>query len=328
MRAAQLYAIGLALLFALFCASMMAGRVWLPPADIAHALFSKTDDLATLVVREARLPRAILAILVGAALGLSGAVMQGLLRNPLADPGLLGISSGAALGAVVAIYYGIAQISALATPLFGLGGAFAAGALVFTLARGGGTLTLILAGAAISSLTGAGLALALNFAPSPFAAYEITSWLLGSLTDRSWDHVLLAAPFIFGGCALLLTTGRAVDALSLGEIQAESLGIDVARTRIIAIIGTACAVGAATAITGTIGFIGLVAPHLVRPFTKYQPSKTLALSAILGAILLLAADIATRVLRTDAELKLGVFTALIGAPFFFWLVLYLRKRTP
>lgn len=319
---------GIAVVAGLAAASILAGRVWIAPAELAGALFDPAPSLASLVIQEVRVPRALLAVLVGAALGLSGAVLQGLLRNPLADPGLLGVSSGAALGAVMAIYYGLAGAFVLATPLLGLAGAGAAAALVFALARGAGTLTLILAGAAVSSLAAAGLALALNLAPSPYAAYEITSWLMGSLTDRSWDHVWLSAPFILGGGALLFSTGRAIDALSLGEAQAESLGVDVARTRLVALVGVALSVGAATAVTGAIGFIGLIAPHLVRPVAGHQPGRTLALSALLGAGLLLAADIATRLLRINAEIKLGVFTGLIGAPFFLWLVFHLRRRTP
>jgi iron complex transport system permease protein len=322
------HAIGVATLVVIACASMLAGRVWLSPIEAMQGLFSREADLASLVIQEVRAPRAVLAILVGAALGLSGAVLQGLLRSPLADPGLLGVSAGAALGAVIAIYYGVASAFMLATPLFGLVGAFGAAALVFGLARGGGTLTLILAGAAVSSLAGALLALALNMAPSPYAAYQITNWLLGSLADRSWDHVAFFGPFIVAGLALLLSCGRAIDALSLGEAQAESLGVDVSRTQLIALVGTALAVGAATAVTGAIGFVGLVAPHLVRPLAQHQPGRTLVFSALVGAMLVLLADIGTRVLRIDAEIKLGVLTGLIGAPFFLWLVLHLQRRTP
>lgn len=323
-----LHLAGLAMVLLLAAASMLAGHVWLPPTDLVRAAVHPGDDLASLIFREVRLPRALLAIGVGASLGLSGAVLQGLLRNPLADPGLLGVSSGAALGAVIAIYYGLSSVFALATPLCGLAGGFVAASLAFALSRGGGALALILAGAAVSNLMAAGLALALNLARSPYAAYEITSWLMGSLTDRSWDHVWLAAPFMLVGCALLLATRRAIDALTLGEAQAESLGVDVARTRLLALAGTALAVGAATAVTGAVGFVGLVAPHLVRPLARQEPGKTLALSALAGAALLLAADIATRLIRVNADIKLGVFTALVGAPFFLWLVFHVQRRTP
>jgi iron complex transport system permease protein len=319
-------AAGLILLIAA-AASLFLGRVNMSPADLLAGLISPHSSLAGLVVTELRLPRAVLAILVGGALGLSGAALQGLLRNPLADPGLLGVSNGAALGAVISIYFGLAQLFPLATPLLGLAGAMGAGALTFAFGRGG-TLTLILAGAAVSSLMSAFLAMALNFAPSPYAAYEMSVWMLGSLAERSWDHVLLAGPFILVGMAALATMGRALDALALGEAQAESLGFSVDRLRVLALIGVGLAVGAATSVVGSVSFIGLAAPHLVRPFVGYQPSRTLLPSTLLGAVLLLAADIGTRVIHTNTELRLGVITALLGAPFFFWLVMRLRKVAP
>ena len=308
-------------------ASLFVGRVNVDPGDVIRGLMSPEQTLAGLVVTELRLPRAVLAILVGAALGLSGAVLQGLLRNPLAEPGLLGVSNGAALGAVLSIYFGLSQAVPLATPLLGLAGAISAGAMTFAFGRGG-TLTLILAGSAVSGLMLAFLALALNFAPNPYAAYEMNIWLLGTLSEKSWDHIFLAGPFIGLGLAILATMGRAVDALSLGEVQARSLGIDLDRMRILTLLGVGLAVGAATSVTGSIGFIGLVAPHLVRPFVGHQPSRTLLPSALLGAALLLSADIVTRLLTTQNELRLGVVTSLIGAPFFFWLVLRLRKVAP
>jgi iron complex transport system permease protein len=299
----------------------------LSPADLIAGRASPHPSLAGLVVTELRLPRAVLAILVGGALGLSGAVLQGLLRNPLADPGLLGVTNGAALGAVISIYFGLEHLMPLSTPLLGLVGAMGAGALTFTFGRGS-TLTLILAGAAVSSLMSAFLAMALNFAPSPYAAYEMSVWMLGSLAERSWDHVLLAAPFILAGMAILATTGRAVDALALGEAQAESLGIGVDRLRVLTLIGVGLAVGAATSVVGSVSFIGLAAPHLVRPFVGYQPRRTLLPSTLLGATLLLVSDIGTRVIHTNTELRLGVITSLLGAPFFFWLVLRLRRLAP
>jgi iron complex transport system permease protein len=317
--------VGLALLVVIaFVLSLLAGRVWLSPHEIVGA----HNDLAWLIVTDLRLPRSVLALLVGASLGLSGAVLQGLTRNPLAEPGLLGVSTGAALGAVLAIYFGVTLIAGVGGPLLGLVGALAACALTFGLAAGGGTITLVLAGAAVSSLTAAGIALALNFAPNPYAAYEIMNWLLGSLADKSWNQVWLILPFVLVGCALLATTGRALDALSLGETQAESLGINLTRLRIAAIAGTALAVGAATSVTGAIGFIGLVAPHLVRPFVGHQPSRILLPAALGGALLLLIADTAARLIHLGPELKLGVFTSLVGTPFFFWLVWKLKRTSP
>jgi len=315
------------ILAAAVLASLFLGRVVVSPMDLIHGLMSPDLSLASLVVTELRLPRAVLAVLVGASLGLSGAVLQGLLRNPLAEPGLLGVGNGAALGAVISIYFGLSQAFPLATPLMGLVGAVGAGLLTFVFGRGG-TLTMILAGSAVSGITLAILALALNFAPNPYAGYEMNIWLLGSLSEKSWDHILLAAPFIVAGLGVLATMGRTMDALSLGEVQARSLGIDLDRMRVLALLGVGLAVGAATSVTGSIGFIGLVAPHLVRPFVGHQPSRTLLPSALLGGALLLAADIITRLINTQSELRLGVVTALIGAPFFFWLVLRLRKTAP
>jgi iron complex transport system permease protein len=322
-----LWPAALLLLAAVTLLSLTIGPVWLSPTALIDGLMDPQPNLAALILTELRLPRMLLGLMAGLTLGLSGAVLQGLLRNPLAEPGLLGVSAGAALGAVIAIYFGLAALVPLATPLLGILGALLAGLIAFTIGRGG-TLTMILAGAAVSGLAGAGLSLALNFAPSPYAAYEITTWLLGSLAERSWEQLALAAPFIIAGIACLLTTTRALDALTLGEAQATSLGIDLDRTRLLALLGTALAVGAATSVTGGIGFIGLLAPHLVRPFVGHQPSRVLLPSALFGAILLLSADIATRLIPTAQEVKLGVLTSLVGTPFFFWLVLRLRRTSP
>lgn len=318
----------LCVLVALGLVSLLAGTIWLSPGELIAALSDPKPDLAQIVVGEVRLPRLVLAILVGGILGLSGAVLQGLLRNPLVEPGLLGISGGASLGAVIALYYGFAAAFTLAAPLFALGGALLASGVALALSRTGGTLSLILAGVAVSTIAGAGVSVALNLAPSPYAAYEIMTWLMGSLADRSWDHVLLAAPFILIGGVLLLLTRPALDALTLGERQAESLGVDVRRTRLLALFGTALGVGAATAVAGAISFVGLVAPHLVRPFVGHRPGATLIPAALTGGIIVLAADIATRSLRMGSDLKLGVFISVIGAPFFLWLVLHVRRSAP
>jgi iron complex transport system permease protein len=241
---------------------------------------------------------------------------------------LLGVSAGAALGAVIGVYFGPATHFATAAPLLGLVGALLASALTFALGRGGGSITLVLAGAAVSALAAAGIAMALNLAPNPYAVYEIMTWLMGSLADRSWLHVILVTPFILAGCAMLLYTARGLDALALGEAQAQSLGINLRRLYVLAVFGTAVGVGAATAVTGVVGFIGLVAPHLVRPMMGHQPSRVLLPAALSGALLLLFADIATRLIHVGAEMKLGVLTSLIGTPFFFWLVMRLRKTAP
>ena len=318
----------LGLLAILACVSMLVGQAWMTPGGAIRALWGPRDSLDHLILIEVRLPRVVLALLVGGILGLSGAVLQGLLRNPLAEPGLLGVSSGASLGAVIAIYYGFAASFALATPLIAMGGALVTTGIAFILSRRGGTLALILAGVAMSTMAGAGVSLALNLAPNPFAAYEIMTWLMGSLGDRSWDHVVLAGPFIVIGAVLLLFTARALDALTLGEAQAESLGVDVARARLFALLGTALGVGAATAVTGAIGFVGLIAPHLVRPLSGHRPGATLVPAAIVGALIVLAADLATRIFNFGTEIRLGVFVSVIGAPFFLWLVLHVRRTAP
>ena len=318
----------LLLLAVMFVASLLCGRVWLPLGEVWEGLWSNDPNLAATIVTQLRLPRAVLALEVGAALGISGAVLQGVTRNPLAEPGLLGVSAGAALGAVIAVYFGFAIHFAAAAPLMGLVGALLASVLTFALGRGGGTITLVLAGAAVSALAAAGIALALNLAPNPYAAYEIMTWLMGSLEDRSWFNVFLVTPFILLGCAMLLFTARGVDALALGEAQAQSLGINLGRLHFLAVFGTALAIGAATAVTGVVGFIGLVAPHSVRPLLGHQPSRILLPAALSGALLLLFADVATRLIHVGTELKLGVLTSFIGTPFFFWLVVRLRKTAP
>lgn len=312
-------------LLVLAAVGLLAGRSgWVLPWREA----GEARQLATLILWELRLPRLVLGLAVGAVLGLAGAVLQGLTRNPLAEPGLLGVSAGAALGAVIALYTGLAALWSLALPLAGLAGALVATLLTLALGSGGGVLALILAGAAVSGLLLAATALVLNLAPNPYAAYEISHWMLGSLADRGWDQVQLAVPFMLAGAVLLAGTGRALDALSLGEAQAASLGVDLAALRRRVLAGTALAVGGATAVTGTIGFIGLLAPHLVRAACGHEPRRLLLPSALCGAVLLVLADVATRLLPFEQELKLGVLTGLVGSPFFMWLVWRSRSESP
>jgi iron complex transport system permease protein len=302
-----------------FLASLLVG-----PAGLG---IPQGGEAARMILVEIRLPRAILGALIGAALGLSGAVLQGYLRNPLAEPGLLGISGGAALGAVVAIHSGAAGAFALALPAGGLIGAAAAAVAVMLLAgERSGPLTLILAGVAISSLAGALTTLALNLSPNPFASVEMLFWLLGSLTDRSQTHVWLAAPLIVIGGTLLFTAGHALDALTLGEEAARNLGVNLRALRGKIVAGTALAVGAATAVAGTIGFVGLVVPHLLRPLVGHEPRRLLPASALGGAALVLFADVTLRFFAPLSDVRLGVITALIGAPFFLWLVIKTRRE--
>lgn len=285
------------------------------------------QTLPALVLAELRLPRALLGALVGFSLGMAGAAMQGLLRNPLAEPGILGISSAAAFGAVVVFYSGFAGAFALALPLGGIAGAMLAVLLLYGLnGRGAGTMTLILAGVVINSFAGAMTSLALNLAPNPYAALEIVFWLMGSLADRSLAHVWLVLPLMLLGWALLLSCAPALDGLTLGEDTARSLGFDLNWLRARLIGGAALSVGSAVAVTGAIGFVGLVVPHLLRPLIGHRPGKLLLVSGFGGAILTLAADTVLRLLPIRPELKLGVVTALIGAPFLFSLINRLRRE--
>lgn len=286
-----------------------------------------TGEARTLIFYEIRLPRAVLGALAGGTLGLSGAALQGYLRNPLAEPSLVGVSGGAALGAVLAIHLGLSQLLSLALPIGGLAGAAVAMLAVVALAGAHGEpVTLILAGLAVSSITTALISLALNLSQNPFASVEMVLWMMGSLADRSLTQLWISAPFILLGGALLLTVARALDALTLGEDAASSLGIDLRRTRLAVVAGTALSVGAATAVTGIIGFVGLIVPHMLRPLAQYRPGLLLPASLLGGAAMLLVADVALRIVQPWVELRIGVLTALIGAPFFVWLVLKTRAE--
>ena len=301
------------------------GSTSIPLSRVVAALGGWGDPVERAILIELRLPRVILGLAVGAMLGLGGAALQGFLRNPLAEPSVLGASNGAALGAVVAIYFGIAQWHPVALPLLSIAGALVALTLLFVLAgRSESALTLILAGIAVSTLAGAGISLALNLSPNPFAAMEITTWLLGSLEDRSFDHVALALPCVAVGLLLLAGQGRALDALTLGEDGAAAMGMNLTAVRVRLLLGTAIGVGGAVAVSGSIGFVGLIVPHLVRPLTDRSPSAVLWPSALAGAALLTLADVAVRVIPASNELKLGVVTAFLGVPVF--LVHLMRER--
>lgn len=317
---------GLAALTAMLAfLSMIVGPATAGTFELLDMLAHDKADVAWMIMREVRLPRTLLAMLVGMTLGMAGAALQGFLRNPLADPGVVGVSPAASLGAVLALYTGLSTQMPLALPLMGILGALLCALLLQGLARRGGVLTLVLAGVAVSSLCAALMSLALNLSPNPYAAAEIMFWLMGSVTDRSIDHLLLAGPLMLLGWIILAASARSLDALSLGEEAAEGLGVYLERTRMLVITGTAVSVGAGTAVTGGIGFIGLVVPHILRPLVGHTPSRLLLASALGGGGLLLAADILVRVLMLGAELKLGVLTSLIGAPFFLWLIF--RART-
>lgn len=323
----RLHAVLIALCAALFVGSLLTGSLPVTASESLRALLMERGTPIAVVMQEIRLPRALLAVMIGASLGLAGAAMQGYLRNPLAEPGLIGVTGAAGLGAVLALQTGLAASFALALPLSALSTALIAVLLLLALAGPrGASLTLILAGIAISALATALTSLVLNFSPNPFAAAEIVFWMLGSLSDRSFEHVWIALPFMALGWVLLASLGRGLDALALGEDAAASLGINLTRMRLLLVIGTAACVGAGTAVAGAIGFVGLVVPHILRPFVGAQPSRLLWASAIGGAVMVLAADIAVRVIMPDRDLKLGVLMALVGAPLFLHLIYKTRSE--
>jgi len=306
--------------------SLTLGPVPLSPTTVIAALVGSGDPIDVLIVQELRLPRTMLALLIGATLGLAGAALQGLLRNPLAAPSVFGAPSAAALGAVIALATGLADALSFALPVAAILAAFLSVSALFALAgRQANMLTLLLAGLALSSLAGAGVSLALNLAPNPFAALEIAFWLLGSLEDRSFRHVAMAVPFLVASWALLLATRGDVRALTLGEDVAATSGVNLTRLRWLTLVGVSAGVGAGVAVAGVIGFVGLVVPHLVRPLVGHDPARVHVPAMLAGALLLVSADCLARVIPATSEIKIGVVTALIGVPFFIWLVLRRRR---
>jgi iron complex transport system permease protein len=295
--------------------SLLAGRVWVDPW---------TTPNAAVILAELRLPRGLLAIVIGAGLGAAGAAMQGYLRNPLADPGLFGIAPGAALGAVLSLWLGLSAPWVL--PAFALAGAAAAMALLAMIAgRTGGIALFTLAGMMIASLAGALTSLVISLAPNAFAQSAIVTWLMGALTDRSWADVWLAAPLTLIGIVSLWFAGRGLDALTLGEAAARSLGVNPSQLQWLLILGIGLTVGSGVAVAGIIGFVGLVVPHLVRGLTDRRPSSLIVPSALAGALLVLVADSICRILPLVTELRLGIALSLIGAPFFLALLIRMRK---
>ena len=311
----------LALLVALaFALSLVSGKAWLPAGDLL------ADTPAQAILLELRVPRALLGLAIGAALGLSGAVMQGYLRNPLADPSLLGISATAALGAVVAISFGATVTPALVFVAAMAGAAIAVALLLALAGRDASPVTFVLAGMVMSSVAGALTAFLVSVAPNPFATAELVTWLSGALTDRGLDDAARALPAIALGCVLLALTARDLDALSLGEDGARSLGVDMARLRLLIVAGLCLTVGAAVAVSGVVGFVGLLVPHVVRGLVGARPAALLVPSALGGAVLVLVADSLVRLTPGAGEVRLGIVTAAIGAPFFFALLWRMKDR--
>ena len=312
------------LVLVLAVVSLAVGKVWVSPWGVFSG---EVEAARTFIILDLRLPRTLLAILVGGVLGLAGAVMQGYLRNPLADPGVLGVSACAAFGAVLAIWFGISGLAIWVLPVCAMATAMAGMALLYLLAAETNRVTtFILAGIILNSLAGALTSFAISIAPNPFATAEIVNWMMGALTDRSMDDVLIILPFVALGGGLLLTTGRALDGLSLGEMTARTMGIDLGATHRRILVGVGVSVGATVAVTGIIGFVGLVVPHLLRPFVGERPGALLVPSIFGGSALVLAADTVVRALPGGTEVKLGIVMALLGAPFFLYLLLKMRSQ--
>ena len=302
------------------------GSTALPADRLLAALFGGGEASDRLVVWQIRLPRAIAAYIVGAALGISGAALQGLLRNPLAEPGVLGVSASASLMATFALYNGIALITSWAVPIAAIIGALTATALTTIAAlRTQSVVTLILIGVGLSSFAGAAMSLLMNLAPNPFSLSDMINWMLGSVANRSFDEITLAAPFILAGGAILFATRRGLSALTLGEEAAAGIGLNLRRQQIFTVVGAGLATGGAVALAGAIGFVGIVAPHIIRPFVGHDPARSLVPSALFSGLILVVADIFVRLMPTSAELKLGVVAALIGAPAFVWIAM--QRRT-
>jgi iron complex transport system permease protein len=284
----------------------LALGIWLGPVSIANPF--APDEATRTIVWDIRVPRALTAWLVGAALGLSGAALQGLLRNPLADSGVLGLSGFAALGAVIAFAFGFS----LFAPVAALGFALIAAIVVTALGWSSrGPASLVLIGVGLSSFAGGLIALALNLAPNPGALADLVNWTLGSVEGRSFEHVALVGGFLAAGAILILIASRGLQALTLGEEAAAAIGANLPRTR---------------AVAGVIGFVGVAAPHLVRAISGHDPARLLIPSAFAGGTLLVCADLAVRLLPTDTELKLGVAAALLGGPVFALIAARLASR--
>ena len=310
---------------AIFAACLL-GSTPLAADRVLSAFLGGADVGDRLVVWQIRLPRAIAAFVTGAALGISGAALQGLLRNPLAEPGVLGVSASASLLATFSLYYGLAALSPWILPLSAIAGALAATALIALAAiRTRSVVTLILIGVGLSSFSGAAMSLLMNLAPNPFSLSDMINWMLGSVANRSFQELGLAAPFLLAGTIILLVSRRGLSALTLGEEAASGVGLNLRNQRILTVLGAGLATGGSVGLAGAIGFVGIVAPHIIRPFVKHDPARSLIPSALLAGLILVMADIGVRLMPTTNELKLGVVAALIGAPAFVWIAM--RRRT-
>lgn len=312
--------LGASILLALI-AAVLIGPTPLPLDRVLAVLAGGGVPGDRIVVLDIRLPRALAALLVGVALGASGAALQGLLRNPLAEPGVLGVSATSALFATGTLYFGLAPLGSAVLPVAAIVGALAATAgIAFAASRTDSAVTLILVGVGLSSMAGAAMALLTNLAPNPFSLADMVTWMLGSVANRSFSEIALSLPFLVVGLALLFGSARGLAALTLGEEAAAAVGLDLKRQRLAVVVGAGLATGAAVALAGVIGFVGIVAPHIVRPRVGHDPARSVLPAALLAGLALVLADLLVRVAPTTTELKLGVVAAILGAPVFLWIV--------
>ena len=326
----------LVLVLAVGLVSLSLGPVDIPVGHVAWIVlsaigidvpeFGRTEQL---VIEQIRLPRIIVGAAVGMALGIAGATMQGLFRNPMADPGIIGVSAGGALGAVVAIATGLTGLFFLALPVFAFVGAMAAAFLVYGIALVGGHFsmaTLLLAGVAVNAFLGAVVSAIILFLPDNEALREILFWLAGGLDSRSWEHVRIAGPLIVGSAVILLLMARDLNLLMLGDDEARSMGVRVGATRIVLLAAAALATGAAVAVSGTIAFVGLVIPHTLRLLMGPDNRVLIPMSALGGAVFVILADTVARMIIEPAEFRVGVLTAFVGAPFFILLLIKNKRQ--
>ena len=298
----------------------------LSPLGVELASYTRTEEL---VVEQIRLPRIVVGMLVGMALGTAGATMQGLFRNPMADPGIIGVSAGGAAGAVLSIALGLNRLFFLALPTFAFLGALGATFLVYGIAMTGGRFsmaTLLLAGVAVSAFLGAVISAVLVMVPANETLREILFWLAGGLDARSWEHARLAAPMILGGMALILVFSRDLNLLMLGDDDARSMGVRVGAVRTLLIAAAAMVTGVAVAVSGTIAFVGLVVPHMLRLVVGPDHRVLIPVSAVGGGLFLVVADMIARTIIQPAEFRVGIVTALVGAPFFIFLLVRNKRQ--
>ena len=324
------------LILAVSLVSLSVGPVNIPVGHVASIVLSVFGlDLADfgrteqLVIEQIRLPRIVVGASVGAALGVAGATMQGLFRNPMADPGIIGVSAGGAVGAVVAIATGMAGLFFLALPTFAFVGAISATFLVYGIAAVGGRFsmaTLLLAGVAVNAFLGAVVSAIIIAVPDNGALREILFWLAGGLDSRSWDHVWTSTPLVVGGTFVVLLMSRDLNLLMLGDDEARSMGVRVRIARPALLTAAALATGAAVAVSGTIAFVGLVTPHVLRLTLGPDHRVLVPMSAAGGAVFVIVADTVARTIVQPAEFRVGVLTAFVGAPFFIFLLIKNKRQ--